>query len=88
METLFGIKDILTLGHLSEGKIWLFEFPKHALFGMQEGKCNGCQVPFHFRNMTIDHIHPRSKGGTDDPGNLQLLYGACNSTKVIGHKRI
>ena len=54
---------------------------KLALFGMQEGKCNGCQVPFHFRNITIDHIHPRSKGGTDDPDDLQLLCAACNSTK-------
>ena len=34
-----------------------------------------------FRNMTIDHIHPRSKGGTDAPENLQLLCGACNSMK-------
>ena len=39
------------------------------------------QVPFHFQNMTIDHIRPRSRGGTDDPGNLQLLCAACNSTK-------
>ena len=54
---------------------------KHTLFGIQEGKCNGCEVLFPFRNMTIDHIIPRSRGGTDDPDNLQLLCGACNSTK-------
>ena len=54
---------------------------KHTLFGLQEGKCNGCEVLFPFRNMTVDHIHPCSKGGTDDPDNLQLLCAACNSTK-------
>ena len=80
-DAVFGVKDISTLGHLSEGKIWRFKSPKHALFGMQEGKCNGCQVSFRFRNITIDHIHPRSKGGTGDPDNLQLLCAACNSTK-------
>ena len=34
-----------------------------------------------FRNMTIDHSHPRSKEGSDALDNLQLLRGACNSTK-------
>ena len=54
---------------------------KHTLFGIQEGKCNGCQVLFPFRNMTVDYILAKSKGGTDAPDNLQLLCGACNSMK-------
>ncbi len=31
--------------------------------------------------MTVDHIIPQSKGGGDHFDNLQLLCGACNSTK-------
>ena len=54
---------------------------KHTLYGIQEGICVGCQVFFPFRNMTIDHIIPESKGGTDHFQNLQLLCGACNSMK-------
>ena len=57
---------------------------KHTLFGKQEGLCNGCRTQFPFRNMTIDHIVPRSQGGTDHEENLQLLCGACNSTKGTG----
>ena len=57
---------------------------KHTLYGKQEGYCNGCKGHFPFRNMTIDHIVPRSKGGTDHEENLQLLCGACNSTKGNG----
>ncbi len=54
---------------------------KHVLFGRQEGLCNGCKVMFPFRNFTVDHVVPQSKGGTDHLDNLQLLCGACNSLK-------
>jgi len=54
---------------------------KHTLFGQQEGICKGCLLPFPYRNFTIDHIRPVSKGGQDIESNLQLLCGACNSTK-------
>jgi site-specific DNA-methyltransferase (adenine-specific) len=54
---------------------------KHELYGEQEGKCAGCNYFLPFRNMTIDHIVPQSKGGTDVKENLQLLCNACNATK-------
>ena len=57
---------------------------KHLLFGMQEGICAGCLTSFPFRNFTIDHIVPQSKGGTDHFENLQLLCNACNSMKGKG----
>ena len=76
-----GIKDISTLGDLSEVESQQFKSPKHVMFGMQEGKCNGCQMHINFPNMTIDHIHPSSKGGTDAPDNLQLLCSNCNAIK-------
>ena len=54
---------------------------KHVLFGQQEGRCNGCRSEFPFRNLTVDHIIPESRGGTDHIENLQLLCGHCNSVK-------
>ena len=51
------------------------------MVGGEVGKCAGCGVLFPFRNMTVDHIIPRSKGGQDNEENLQLLCGACNSEK-------
>ena len=54
---------------------------KHTLYGRQEGICNGCKVLFPFRNLTVDHVVPRARGGSDDLSNLQLLCGACNSMK-------
>ena len=31
--------------------------------------------------LTIDHIHPRNAGGTDERSNLQVLCGSCNTSK-------
>jgi 5-methylcytosine-specific restriction endonuclease McrA len=30
---------------------------------------------------TIDHIVPVSRGGSDDPSNLQTAHMVCNSAK-------
>ena len=63
------------------GKVPNYRTQKHTLFGQQEGVCNGCKIAFPFRNFTVDHVIPRSRGGTDHPDNLQLLCAACNSQK-------
>ncbi|MCY4055554.1 MAG: HNH endonuclease [Cyanobacteria bacterium MAG CAR4_bin_6] len=41
----------------------------------------GCNTHFPFRVMDVDHVLPRSKGGTDHPDNLQLLCSGCNRSK-------
>ena len=57
---------------------------RETLYGKQAGDCNLCREHFPLRNMTVDHIIPRAHGGPDDDDNLQLLCGACNSTKGTG----
>ncbi len=54
---------------------------KAKLYGEQGGYCNGCNEHFKIQNLTVDHIIPKSKGGTDHLANLQLLCGYCNSVK-------
>ncbi len=54
---------------------------KHVLYGQQEGRCTGCGTEFPFRIMEVDHVIPRSRGGTDHPDNLQLLCSHCNRIK-------
>ena len=54
---------------------------KRQLYGQQEGYCNGCGTHFEARNLQVDHIVAKAKGGNDHIANLQLLCGSCNSIK-------
>ena len=54
---------------------------KQILYGKQCGFCAGCGEHFQMRHLEIDHIQPRSRGGTDHMDNLQLLCGSCNRIK-------
>ncbi len=54
---------------------------KHLLFGIQNGKCNGCCTDFDVYHLEIDHIIPRVDGGGHELNNLQLLCGNCNRIK-------
>lgn len=55
-------------------------------------KCRGCSwrpgdpVPTKlgrpiYRGLEIDHIHPKSKGGSDEAENFQVLCTSCNASK-------
>jgi ATP adenylyltransferase len=53
-----------------------YEVLKRARF-----RCELCGVSADVRALEVDHIFPRSRGGTDDPDNLQALCYRCNAMK-------
>lgn len=59
-----------------------------TLFELYEGRCALCNERIELGttttkedSLTIDHIIPRSKGGTDAKHNLQPTHRRCNLTK-------
>jgi len=50
------------------------------LFDLQQGKCTVCRCRLP-KGYHVDHVQPLSKGGTNDPSNLQILCAPCNLTK-------
>ena len=45
------------------------------------GRCELCGISAHERFLEVDHIIPRSRGGSNDLSNLQALCYKCNSAK-------
>ncbi|MYE58399.1 MAG: hypothetical protein F4X35_02265 [Alphaproteobacteria bacterium] len=68
-------------GRTDLGKLPPYRTHAPALYGLQGGYCAGCNTHFEPRNLEVDHIIARAKGGTDHIDNLQLLCGNCNRVK-------
>ena len=50
---------------------------RQRIINRDRGLCQMCSN----EGDSVDHIVPRSQGGTDDDDNLQLLCRSCNSSK-------
>ena len=78
------IDDLMTGGKSRRRRRKASQKEKTALYRQQNKKCEGCQRTYAKKDMTVDHIKPLSRGGSDLYNNKQLLCGHCNSTKGDG----
>jgi 5-methylcytosine-specific restriction endonuclease McrA len=51
---------------------------RQSIYERDGHTCKHCGAT---ENLSVDHIHPESKGGTLDPENLQTLCMPCNRAK-------
>lgn len=58
--------------HWYDIRIWLLQ---------RDGVCHYCRRPLDKLTITIDHYIPKTKGGTDDIGNLVASCRECNQEK-------
>lgn len=47
-----------------------------------KNKCQYCGEVFDDRDLTVDHVHPKSKGGSNDWTNLVTCCQPCNTKKA------
>lgn len=57
-------------------KLTLFDLAK-----LCEYTCQYCFEKHPLKNLTLDHVHPKSKGGSNDHHNLVLACRGCNLKK-------
>lgn len=62
----------------SEGRKALKQSVRTKVFERDEYRCVNCGS---HKRLAIDHIHPVSRGGSDDMVNLQTLCQSCNNSK-------
>lgn len=56
-------------------------FTRYNLFLRDEFRCQYCGQRFHAKDLTFDHVIPRSKGGTAAWSNIVACCGADNLRK-------
>lgn len=72
--------DVLGPWHVtSGGRRRIREEVRRAVFDADGNVCRECGAT---DGLTIDHIYPRSRAGSDSRRNLQTLCGPCNSRKA------
>ena len=96
MLTLFDIykrNGIVEKTSFSTRELSSFVFPKDAdashrnpnlrkaIFEVFGGRCVATGAPLSLKNMTIDHVIPRSKGGPDNIFNYALMSSPINNKK-------
>lgn len=56
-------------------------YSRRGVFERDNGRCQYCGVFVHKRAMTIDHVHPVSRGGATSWQNCVLACNRCNHRK-------
>jgi hypothetical protein len=59
---------------------------REQIFQRDGFRCVYCGQVFPAEELTVDHVHPRVRGGDHSGGNLVTACGACNT--LNGHQRL
>ena len=57
------------------------KFNRRNIYARDENRCQYCGKRFHTSELTLDHVIPRSRGGTSTWANLVCCCVACNARK-------
>ena len=59
----------------------IFKFSRQNLYIRDGGRCQYCGSPFSQKELTYDHVIPRSKGGETEWTNVVTCCSRCNLKK-------
>jgi len=67
-----------TAGNAGKGSKWIGKVRRRRIYARDLGQCVYCGAFEWSAVLTLDHIVPRSCGGTNDSSNLVTACMACN----------
>lgn len=75
---IYPIPTVLLTTSESYYKVKLQKPKLHNLYSFFKGVCQLCGEKKNIKEMSIEHILPKSKGGDNDPVNLSMTCKTCN----------
>lgn len=82
IKPIVAVAGSQVMASMSHHTFALGDRDNQLLFGRDRYTCAYCAGIFHSRELTRDHIHPRSKGGPDSWMNCVTACKACNQAKA------
>ena len=64
------------------GNITTVKFNRQNVFYRDSFTCQYCRVTFKSKDLTLDHVIPKSKGGDTSWDNIVSACGPCNNKKA------
>jgi 5-methylcytosine-specific restriction endonuclease McrA len=72
---------VIRLNRFIRRKTPIVKFSRQNLYVRDRGVCQYCGTPFEHKELTYDHVVPRSKGGQTEWTNVVSCCTACNLRK-------
>lgn len=76
-----AVPSVIMLNKYYKNK-YVPEFNRYNLLYRDEFRCQYCSNNFHPQNLTIDHVHPKCKGGDTTWENSVIACRKCNGLKA------
>jgi 5-methylcytosine-specific restriction endonuclease McrA len=77
----FSLPAVIRLHRFIRRQTPIVKFSRQNLYIRDRGKCQYCGAPFNPKDLTYDHVIPRSKGGQTEWTNVVTCCAACNVKK-------
>ncbi|RPJ06465.1 MAG: HNH endonuclease [Deltaproteobacteria bacterium] len=72
---------VIRLNRFVKRKTAIFHFSRKNLYVRDRGRCQYCGLAFDHKELTYDHVVPRSKGGQTEWTNVVTCCIVCNLKK-------
>ncbi|HYG78369.1 MAG TPA: HNH endonuclease [Planctomycetota bacterium] len=77
----FGVPEVIVLNVFNGRFSKEVRFSRRNIFERDENTCQYCKKKFDRSELTLDHVIPRSRGGTSTWQNIVLACIKCNMRK-------